>query len=607
MPSERIYLRMQCNQACVYCTEHWTQDNPKHVGPDAIAKRVTDAVARGVDEVILTGGEPTLLPGLEGIVRYLKDEETKKIVLETNATLLDAASVERIRDAGVTLVRVNLAGWGSELDAVTQDPGGFEKTLSGLENLVNGRVPVQLACVVSKSTLALLPSVPTRLAEHFGDLGLFRGMWVNVPTKTADEAELLPLQEVAEGLKALDRSARGVGLSVQINPEGPIRPCMLVPTSRFAHLFSMTPGGRSFEGFTYLPECGDCLVKDRCLGVHEGMLHRFGTPSLVPISSDRMRRRISLRSSLDEQIEAEYLTRDKRRGTDGKEHVDYIVRVNFSCNQACRFCFVSTHLPAANDRRIRQAIEEAGREGARITFSGGEPCLNPKLVDYVTLARTVTNGSIELQTNATRLGDVELSQRLVEAGIDEVFISLHASHAELSDRITDAPGTFEQTVAGIDVIAPLAKKTTLHFVICQDNVEDLGPWVQWVGKRWPGVSINFSFVGFISDVVPRDRAMLPRYSDVLPLLESSLKDAQDLGLKVGKFHSMCGIPLCLAPDVTKSYLTLADVDENLSASEFVKPEPCTKCALRRKCFGIRRGYASMYGVDELKPFSSDAR
>ena len=139
----------------------------------------------------------------------------------------------------------------------------------------------------------------------------------------------------------------------------------------------------------------------------------------------------------------------------------------------------------------------------------------------------------------------------------------------------------------------------LHFVICQDNVEDLRPWVNWVGERWPGVSINFSFVGFISDVVPRDKAMLPRYMDVLPTLEASLSDAQALGLHVGRFHSMCGIPLCLAPDLTKSYMTLTDVDETLSASEFVKPEPCQVCTLRSKCFGIRRGYADMYGTDEL--------
>ena len=76
-------------------------------------------------------------------------------------------------------------------------------------------------------------------------------------------------------------------------------------------------------------------------------------------------------------------------------------------------------------------------------------------------------------------------------------------------------------------------------------------------------------------------------------------------LAVGQFHSMCGIPLCLAPTVTKSYLTLTDIDPELSDGEFVKPAPCKLCALSSKCFGIRRGYDELHGFDELTPISTD--
>jgi hypothetical protein len=51
-------------------------------------------------------------------------------------------------------------------------------------------------------------------------------------------------------------------------------------------------------------------------------------------------------------------------------------------------------------------------------------------------------------------------------------------------------------------------------------------------------------------------------------------------------------------------MVLADVDESLAASEFVKPAPCQRCDLKSKCFGIRRGYADLYGIDELKPFTA---
>src|SRR6185436_10708657 len=116
------------------------------------------------------------------------------------------------------------------------------------------------------------------------------------------------------------------------------------------------------------------------------------------------------------------------------------------CNQSCHFCFVSTHLPAADRSRIESAIGEAGRAGAAIALSGGEPTLNPHLLDYVRLARRANVRSIELQTNAIRLADPELVRSLADAGVDVAFVSLHGSCAEVSDRVTASPGTFARTV-----------------------------------------------------------------------------------------------------------------------------------------------------------------
>ena len=66
-------------------------------------------------------------------------------------------------------------------------------------------------------------------------------------------------------------------------------------------------------------------------------------------------------------------------------------------------------------------------------------------------------------------------------------------------------------------------------------------------------------------------------------------EAEELGLHVERFHSMCGIPFCMGPEFTKSYVTLKHVDETLSGSDFVKPDPCNVCTLHSKCFCIRRG------------------
>src|SRR5262249_34153123 len=148
-------------------------------------------------------------------------------------------------------------------------------------------------------------------------------------------------------------------------------------------------------------------------------------------------------------------------------------------------CFVSTHLPAAADHAIREAIIDAGRRGARITISGGEPTLNPKLIDYLRLARHHSQAPVELQSNAIRFADVQFAQAVTAAGVDEVFVSLHGSTAEISDAVTDAPGTFVKTIAGIDNLAQPDVVLGLNFVMCERNYRDLPDYIRFVHRRWP--------------------------------------------------------------------------------------------------------------------------
>src|SRR5262249_52610028 len=157
------------------------------------------------------------------------------------------------------------------------------------------------------------------------------------------------------------------------------------------------------------------------------------------------------------------------------------------CNQACEFCFVSTHLPPPAGPAVRAAIERAGAEGAALVLSGGEPTLNPRLVEYVRLAKRVGVPAVELQTNATRLAERGLARALAEAGLDRAMVSLHGSTAALSDAITGAPGTFADTVCGIDELVQTPIRVRLNFVFCQANREDFPAFIDFVAGRWPGL------------------------------------------------------------------------------------------------------------------------
>jgi hypothetical protein len=129
-----------------------------------------------------------------------------------------------------------------------------------------------------------------------------------------------------------------------------------------------------------------------------------------------------------------------------------------------------------------------------------------------------------------------------------------------------------------------------------------------VAARWPEVTITVSFVAASTDLVPLERELMPRYTDVLPHLAAGVRTARRLGVRLTGFESMCGIPLCLVPDDLSAFFALAEVPAGAARGEFLKPdEACGACALEPRCFGIRQGYARLHGTGELLPVRGGTR
>ncbi|HXU06372.1 MAG TPA: hypothetical protein VN903_35695, partial [Polyangia bacterium] len=87
--------------------------------------------------------------------------------------------------------------------------------------------------------------------------------------------------------------------------------------------------------------------------------------------------------------------------------------------------------------------------------------------------------------------------------------------------------------------------------------------------------------------------------EVLPALADAVADAERLGVTLTGFESMCGLPLCLVPQAL-DHLHLGDVPAELARGEFLHTDACDACRHRTSCWGIRRGYADLYGTEELR-------
>ena len=593
-----LVTNLRCNQACAWCTRRSDRDDPRLIRAASVRARIEEGLAGGAEEVVITGGEPTMRGDLAALVAHARARGARRVVLETNATLLDAERARGLRHAGLDVARVNVPAFGDACDALTRDPGGFARALAGMKALAEAGIAIEAAVTVVSSTAPHLGGLPGALQAALG--AALRGLFVRFPVEAADPSELLPFAGAGAAVLSLERAARPLELPVRMSTGDPLPPCAFEPVARgrVARFYAMTPGAPRRSEHTHVAACDGCNLSDRCPGVPDAYLARFGTPPMHPVTDDRTRRRLAVISTVEEQVARELVSRSLATDDAGLSVVDETIRVLFRCNQSCTFCFVSTHLPSPSPEVVASAIRDAAARGSRIVLSGGEPTLDPRLVEWVRLAKSLAAREIVLQTNAIRLDDASLVARLEEAGLDEAFVSLHGATAAVSDTVTEAPGTFARTLRGVDHLHASRIRTLLNYVVCERNRHELLDHVRSIAARWPRAILNVSFVAPSSDVVPRDRALVPRYSDALPEIAAAVAEAKRLGVRVVGFESMCGLPLCLVPRELGE-LAPVDVPEGFDGGEFLKTETCARCSLSPRCWGIRRGYAETHGTSEL--------
>jgi MoaA/NifB/PqqE/SkfB family radical SAM enzyme len=595
MRSQQVFTNRRCNQNCGFCVERREVDEPRAIAPVAVRAQIEEALAQGVRSIVFTGGEPTMRGDLSELVARARAEGAEQIVVETNGSLVDPVMARALVESGMTLARVHLPRGTAALDELTRDPGGFDATMKGLAALRDAGAQIEIAVPVVRSTASTLLEIPAMLRAALGEA--VQRIVIGVPVDSPQPAELLTYGEAVPAIISLYGACRHHGMYLQFGDRGGPPPCVFPARDRPHHLYALNRGSAEEPGFRHLPGCATCVVRDSCAGVSSAYVGRHPETTVTPITDDRARRRLSMVDTVERQIARELV--QPSYPAVGPEEA--LVRVNFHCNQACDFCFVSTHLPSASADAVRAAIEQAAADGKRIVLTGGEPTLNARLGDYVRLARdrSPARWAVEIQTNAVLLDDRERVRALVDAGLGSAFVSLHGSRGEISDAVTRAPGTFARTLVGVDNLVSAGVSVVINFVICTANKDDLPAVVELVGSRWPGVPLNVSFIAPSTELVPREPWLVPRYSDALPRVLEARARALELHVPLLGFESMCGIPLCLLPADLASAADERAIADGTDGGEFIRAETCSTCDLATKCWGVRRGYASVYGVGEL--------
>ncbi|MBX3184940.1 MAG: radical SAM protein [Polyangiaceae bacterium] len=283
---------------------------------------------------------------------------------------------------------------------------------------------------------------------------------------------------------------------------------------------------------------------------------------------------------------------------------DLTVTVDFHCHSACRFCIVQEGmnyykgLPFDTYRRAVDDNREK-RRYRRVTFTGGEVTMEKKLFDYVDYAHA--SGSFEhirLQTNGRLMANPEFAKRLVDAGIDEFFVSLHGHDAATQDYISQRDGSFDEAMRGMENLKRLGVCLMTNTVLTTLNVAHLADIVETVRDLSP---VRMEWWNYLPMEDYHDaRGLLAPMSELAPALVQALARCEAHGIEaVVKY-----VPRCLlggyahTQDNTQSDVVIVE--------EFYDKYPkfaClyeAKCEHAEACLGLHFPYITKFGWEEAR-------
>jgi len=160
-------LSYKCNLRCRFCyndSELFLQSNPSKENTSKIMDILADW---GVREILYLGGEPLLYPGFKSIIQHGALHSINQRIV-TNGTLLNDSISSFLYEHNVE-VGVSLHGIDEQThDKMAQLSGAFNLVMSGIESLINNRVPWFLQYTLTRVNSTIL-SVANWLKDNYGD------------------------------------------------------------------------------------------------------------------------------------------------------------------------------------------------------------------------------------------------------------------------------------------------------------------------------------------------------------------------------------------------------------------------------------------------------
>ncbi|MDH5493900.1 MAG: radical SAM protein [Myxococcales bacterium] len=292
------------------------------------------------------------------------------------------------------------------------------------------------------------------------------------------------------------------------------------------------------------------------------------------------------------------------------------LKVGFACNNRCIFCAQGEKrrsMPRVAPDELLARMKSAFAPGRGIVLTGGEPTVRKDIVHLVAEARRIGYRPIQVQTNGRMLSYGQLMADLVRAGASEISPALHGSTAEIHDALTKAPGSYEQTVAGIRNAGKAGVSLITNTVVVKSNLHDLVATVELLAELGAHQS-QLAMVHPVGTAYEEYEAVVPRLDEAAPFVKAAIEAGKAKGLRM----VVEALPPCFLREHPDAIIeeaipetTVVDMDgAHFEFSEWRRDEgkakgpPCERCTRSSACEGPWREYPEKQGWEGYVPFEA---
>lgn len=289
---------------------------------------------------------------------------------------------------------------------------------------------------------------------------------------------------------------------------------------------------------------------------------------------------------------------------------DYVsMTLEFRCNLACEHCMIEGTMDYLQAEPLEKfdevlAYNAEHRRWSGLIMTGSEITLRHDLPKLAARARASGFDHVRIQTHGMRLSSKEYCRELIDAGIDEFFVSVIAADEATHDAVSTVPRSYERTMAGLENLEAFPNVASLtNTVVTTRNYAQLPALVERLSHLRRLRQMEFWV--YLPMTERDEKGLIASHLDLKPFLIDAVRAARALGRGAVVKH----YPQCLlgeygdALDNSQPKLLIDPAFwEQFSRNGFdqcVHRESCSS----RECLGLTSAYIEKFGhhAEELAP------